>query len=99
MAGKHVNHDKATRDKLIFRHQVEQLYALAPRGFLSTIVNSAIVFMVMREVTPPAIIVSWLVGVLGITVLRVERALKETQEKLTAARARSGPRTVDRPTG
>jgi signal transduction histidine kinase len=57
-------------EKQILKEQVRQLYALAPLGFVATVMNSVIVFVVMREVAPASLLLPWLAAVLVITGLR-----------------------------
>jgi len=55
----------------ILKEQVKQLYELAPLGFVATLVNSIIVFVVMKQVAPTGDLVLWLGCLLTVTVLRV----------------------------
>jgi PAS domain S-box-containing protein len=55
----------------ILKEQVYQLYELAPMGFLATLVNSIIVFLVMKQVAPVGTLVTWLCCLLTITAFRV----------------------------
>ena len=54
----------------ILWEQVKQLYNLAPIGFIASIFNSLIVFLVMRGILPRHIIVAWFAAILTITALR-----------------------------
>src|SRR4051812_38759221 len=57
-------------ERQVFKEQVRIIYALAPLGFVATVMNSAIVFVVMKEVAPPHILAPWLGTVLLITAFR-----------------------------
>ena len=50
--------------------QVKQLYGLAPLGLVATVLNSLLLFFVMKEVMPYSFLLSWLIVVLIITLLR-----------------------------
>ena len=58
------------QEKLIFKEQVKQLYGLAPLGIVATLMNSVIVFFVMKEVIPFNRLLPWLAVILGVTALR-----------------------------
>ncbi|HKZ16265.1 MAG TPA: ATP-binding protein [Geobacteraceae bacterium] len=55
----------------ILTEQVRQLYVLAPVGFVATVVNSVIVFFIMREVVEARLINSWLAAVATVLLLRI----------------------------
>jgi len=54
----------------ILREQVLQIYRIAPIGFLATILNSIIVVILMKGVTPDSVIVLWEGVVLLVTAAR-----------------------------
>src|SRR6266536_3469689 len=55
----------------ILTEQVRQLYALAPVGFVATLMNSVIVFFIMREVMEERWIVAWMATVVTVLLLRI----------------------------
>ncbi|UFS72513.1 ATP-binding protein [Geomonas sp. RF6] len=57
-------------EEQILAEQVHQLYKVAPIGFLGTLFNSVIVFLIMRKVTPDGVMAIWLTAVLSVTGLR-----------------------------
>jgi signal transduction histidine kinase len=62
--------NRETQQGQILQEQVKQLYALAPLGFVATLVNSVIVFVVMKEAAPLPVVSTWLAMILVITALR-----------------------------
>jgi len=62
--------DRAVKEGLILSEQVRQLYSLAPVGFLATFLNSAIVFLVMKDLIPRLFLVPWLVTIVTLTTAR-----------------------------
>jgi signal transduction histidine kinase len=62
--------NRETQQSQILEEQVKQLYALAPLGFVATLVNSVIVFLVMKDATPLPVVSIWLAIILVITALR-----------------------------
>ncbi len=76
MAGRNEQRDQSVRDHaphdaLILAEQVRQVYAIAPIGFVASLLNSLIVFFVIKNVIGYSVIVPWLVGVWIITLLRI----------------------------
>jgi signal transduction histidine kinase len=57
-------------ERQILKEQVKQIYALAPLGFVATVLNSILVFIVMREVIPLRILGPWLGLILAVTAAR-----------------------------
>ena len=54
----------------ILAEQVRQLYRVAPLGMVATVVNSLLVFFVMKDAMPYSFIFTWVVSVLLVTLLR-----------------------------
>ena len=55
----------------ILAEQVKQIYKLAPIGFLATVINSLIVFYIMKDVMRYSLLIPWLAALLTITALRM----------------------------
>lgn len=55
----------------IATEQVRQLYALAPIGFLATIINSIILYFVMRAAMEPLWLNTWIGGLAAVLILRM----------------------------
>ena len=64
-------HDYHRYGEQIFAEQVKQLYALAPAGFVATVLNSLVVFLVLRGEVPDRLLVPWFAALFTVTVLRV----------------------------
>ncbi len=60
---------KTERDQL-YSAQITQLYSLAPIGFAATIVNVAVLAIVLWSITSHGVILAWGSAMLGITLLR-----------------------------
>ncbi len=71
----------------IIAEQVKQLYALMPFGIVATLLNSVILFFLLRKVIPQGILIAWLVAVVVITMLRIALAIqfRRTDFKPSAA--------------
>ena len=54
----------------ILSEQVKQIYGLAPIGFVATLINSMIVFFIMKDVMRFNLLVPWLAAILIVTALR-----------------------------
>lgn len=72
----HTADEKLPNNHLLYKdrilaEQVKQIYTLAPIGFVATVLNSLLVFFVMRVSTSPDLLLTWLTAVLGITLLRM----------------------------
>lgn len=62
------NHD-LYKDQIL-SEQVKQIYGLAPIGFVATLINSIIVFLIMKEVMRYSLLIPWLSAVLTVTAMR-----------------------------
>lgn len=83
-----VNKQDAFRDEVL-AEQVRQLYALAPYGFLATLVNSVIVFFVMRGAMQRELLTAWLIAIQAVTALRIATVLQFRSGELRPAAART----------
>ena len=54
----------------ILTEQVRQLYALAPIGMVATLLNSLLVFFVMKDVMRYSLLIPWVASILIVTILR-----------------------------
>jgi signal transduction histidine kinase len=63
--------DIGPHSEQIAAEQVRQLYALAPIGFLATIINSIIVYFVMRPVMEPLWLYAWMGALAAVLALRI----------------------------
>ncbi|HJV36064.1 MAG TPA: hypothetical protein VJ604_13385, partial [Geomonas sp.] len=79
--------DRNGKERQILAEQVKQLYALAPIGFLATVINSVIVFMVMKTVIPYRVIASWLLLILVITAGRLLLVMRFRRQQPPPAEA------------
>lgn len=58
-------------DEQILAEQLKQLYSLAPVGMVATILNSLLVFFVMKDVMRYSFLIPWIASVIILTSLRV----------------------------
>ena len=79
----------ATYKEEIYAEQVKQLYALVPFGLVATLLNSLILFFILKNVMPQGILFIWLAAIMVITLLRIELAIRfrRTEFQPVAARA------------
>lgn len=83
----HANNRNVLKEEVL-AEQVRQLYALAPLGFIGTLLNSLIVFFIMKEVVPLRIVLVWLAALFSITFLRVLLVLRFRSSALRPFAAR-----------
>jgi len=74
------------RDRILVE-QVKQIYGLAPVGFLATLLNSLLVFFIMKDVMQYRLLVAWLAVLLTITLLRALLVLRFHSVKLEPSAA------------
>lgn len=68
-------------DEEILAEQVRQLYALAPFGLAATVVNSSVIFLVLKEVMPYGLLALWLLAMLGTSAARMMLILRYSAVK------------------
>lgn len=73
----------------ILVEQVRQLYKMAPVGLVATALNSVLVFFVMQDQIPKAVLAPWLGCIFLITVLRGFIIFKFRGNKLTSVAAQA----------
>ncbi len=61
----------AAYDDAILAEQVRQLYDVAPIGFIASLINSLILFIVAKHVVSFTLIATWLASIWGLTMLRI----------------------------
>ena len=73
----------------ILAEQVRQIYVLAPIGQVATVINTIIVFFIMKNFMPDAILFSWLAMIIFVTLLRTALVLWYRRIKPRPAEART----------
>jgi|GEM_PF-1755436 len=68
--------DWATHKEEILAERVKQLYALMPFGIVATLLNSVIIFFLLKNVIPQGILFIWLAAMMLITMLRIALAIQ-----------------------
>src|SRR5208283_2557835 len=66
----------ATYKEETLAEQVKQLYALMPFGIVATLLNSVIIFFLLKNVMPQGILFLWLAAIMVITTLRIALAVQ-----------------------
>ena len=83
-------HNLETYKDEINAEQVKQLYTVAPFGIAATILNSVIIFFVLKNVMPQAILFIWLAAIVVISILRIALAVQFRRTEFQQATARAG---------
>ncbi len=72
----------------IIAEQVKQLYALVPFGIAATLLNSVIVFFMLKNVMPQGILFIWFAAIMVITMFRIVLAIRFRRTEFQPVSAR-----------
>src|ERR1700690_1107089 len=81
-------HNLETYKDEINAERVKQLYTVAPFGIVATILNSVIIFFVLNNVMPQAILFIWLAAIVVISILRIVLAVQFRRTEFQQVTAR-----------
>jgi signal transduction histidine kinase len=72
----------------IIAEQVKQLYSLLPFGVVATLLNSAILFFILKDVIQQGILFTWLAVIAFVTILRIALSMRFQRTEFQPSAAR-----------